>query len=206
MILPPFEPPNGDELRRFWLSCTYRDVHRMILEVLHGRLSLMEFAGAIRSIEVELNRLLPEDSSGITAARRLRRMIEQEQFRAGPIDTGRERVAHFSDEWRAMQAIRCRFFAHPDGEPGDDQARLPRFQRLAWTELRNAWRDSGYTKGGRFEFEQRALLEIAFARRMFAHCESLARRVEKELVTQGANSEALPQLLLAIRFALDERQ
>ncbi|CAG9258476.1 hypothetical protein BCEP4_2000008 [Burkholderia cepacia] len=42
MILPPFDPPQFDAMSHWWRTCTYADVHRLILEVLHLRLTLRE--------------------------------------------------------------------------------------------------------------------------------------------------------------------
>lgn len=131
-------------------------------------------------------------------------MIEREQLRAGPVGSLRERVAPFSDEWRARQAIYCRLFEQPDGTPADGSATLPRFPRVTWSELRNAWRKSDYRKGQMFNVEQRVLLEIAFARRCLQHFEKLAARAQTELAAHNVTSAALDRLLLGIQCAIDE--
>ncbi|WP_186062076.1 hypothetical protein [Burkholderia gladioli] len=43
--LHSFEPPHFNDLTQFWRSCTYADVHLLILELLHLRMTLRELAG-----------------------------------------------------------------------------------------------------------------------------------------------------------------
>jgi hypothetical protein len=204
MILPPFDPPSFEELSRYWRSCNYDDVHRVILEVLHDRLLATELAGKARSAEIEIHKVAPEDSAPSKAIRRLVRTIEREQLRSGPIGSSRGRIAEFSDEWRAREATRCQLYAHPDPADGEEPAALPRFQRVSWLEMRQRWRESDYVKGRHFSLDQRIILEVALARRVFRHLEKIARRAKGELMVENAAAAAMEELLRAIRSEIDE--
>src|ERR1700754_1080514 len=204
MILPPFDPPSFEQLSRYWRSCNYDDVHRVILEVLHDRLLVMELAEKARGMEIEIHKVAPEDSAPRKAIRRLVRTIEREQLRSGPVGSSRERVAEFSDEWRAREATRCQLFAHPDPADGDDPAALPRFQRVPGLEMRQRWRELDYVKGRHFNLDQRIILEVALARRVFRHLEKIARRAKGELTAKNPAAPAVEELLRAIRSEIDE--
>lgn len=60
----------------------------------------------------------------------------------------RERIAPFSDEWRAREATRCLLRdASDEPDPSSDKAtKLPDFQCVTWAELRTAWSATEFKK------------------------------------------------------------
>ena len=141
MILPPFTPPKFDEMSKWWNSCTYADVHRLILEVLHLRLTMSEMSGLTGDATRMIAYLDRADELKYAAPlRRLSIKIDREISRAGRMGNPRAPVAPFSDEWRAREAMKCRLHDTPEEpDPGSDKAtKLPEFRRLTWEELRDA--------------------------------------------------------------------
>ncbi|KDB06755.1 hypothetical protein LIG30_0376 [Burkholderia sp. lig30] len=188
MILPPFEPPQFDAMSKWWRTCTYADVHLLILEVLHQRVMLRELSELAGDASRAVMNLEPDMMKYCAPLRLLKAKIEREIVRLGRMDSPREQIAPFSDEWRAREAIRCKLRDAPDEpDPGSDKAmKLPDFQRLSWTDLRDTWRQSGYTGKGRLTLEQRFVLEVVHVRRALRHIDKLASAAEKELKESGA--------------------
>lgn len=207
MILPPFVPPQFDAMARWWRTCTYADVHLLILEVLHQRLTLGELSELAGEAARTVVYLEPDMMKYGAPLRRLKVKIEKEIVRAGRTGSSREHLEPFSDEWRAREAIRCKLRGVPDEpDPGSDKAtKLPEFQRLSWTELRDRWSQSGYTGKGRLTLEQRFVLEVVHVHRALRHLDKLALAAERELKESGASdSFALAQLRRTIDVAIHD--
>ncbi len=197
MILPPFTPPKFDEMSKWWNSCTYADVHRLILEVLHLRLTMSEMSGLTGDATRMIAYLDRADELKYAAPlRRLSIKIDREISRAGRMGNPRAPVAPFSDEWRAREAMKCRLHDTPEEpDPGSDKAtKLPEFRRLTWEELRDAWGVTGFKKGRAVTLEQRFVLEVVHVRRALRRMEKLVCAAELELKNGG-----YPDL-----FALDQ--
>ncbi|KVD09413.1 hypothetical protein WI80_13995 [Burkholderia ubonensis] len=197
MILPPFEPPQFDAMSKWWSACTYADVHRLILEVLHLRMTLREVSELAGDAARMIAYLEQADTLKCSAPlRRLKIKVEKEITRAGRIGSPREPIAPFSDEWRAREAVRCKLRDAPDEpDPGSDKAtKLPDFQHLTWTDLRDAWCATNYRGKGPLTLEQRFVLEVVHMRRVLRRMDKLVNAAELELKQSGA-----PDL-----FALDQ--
>ena len=198
MILPPFGPPKFDEMSKWWNSCTYADVHRLILEVLHLRLTMSEMSGLTGDATRMIAYLDRADELKYAAPlRRLSIKIDREISRAGRMGNPRAPVAPFSDEWRAREAMKCRLHDTPEEpDPGSDKAtKLPEFRRLTWEELRDAWGVAGFKKGRAVTLEQRFVLEVVHVRRALRRMEKIVCAAELELKKGGyPDSFALDQL------------
>ena len=198
MILPPFTPPKFDEMSKWWNSCTYADVHRLILEVLHLRLTMSEMSGLTGDATRMIAYLDRADELKYAAPlRRLSIKIDREISRAGRMGNPRAPVAPFSDEWRAREAMKCRLHDTPEEpDPGSDKAtKLPEFRRLTWEELRDAWGVAGFKKGRAVTLEQRFVLEVVHVRRALRRMEKIVCAAELELKKGGyPDSFALDQL------------
>ncbi len=198
MILPPFSPPKFDEMSKWWNSCTYVDVHRLILEVLHLRLTMSEMSGLTGDATRMIAYLDRADELKYAAPlRRLSSKIDREISRAGRMGNPRAPVAPFSDEWRAREAMKCRLHDTPEEpDPGSDKAtKLPEFRRLTWEELRDAWSVAGFKKGRAVTLEQRFVLEVVHVRRALRRMEKMVCAAELELKKGGyPDSFALDQL------------
>ncbi|KWK02444.1 hypothetical protein [Burkholderia stagnalis] len=198
MILPPFEPPQFDTMSKWWSTCTYADVHRLILEVLHLRLTLREVSELAGDAARMIAYLEQADTLKYGAPlRRLKIKLEKEISRAGRMNSPREPIAPFSDEWRAREAVRCKLRDAPDEpDPGSDKAtKLPDFQHLTWTDLRDAWSATNYRGKGPLTLEQRFVLEVVHMRRALRRMDKLVAAAELELKQSGApDSFALDQL------------
>ncbi|PRD93830.1 hypothetical protein C6P88_12270 [Burkholderia contaminans] len=126
MILPPFDPPQFDAMSEWWRTCTYADVHRLILEVLHLRITLREMCTLTGNAARMIAYLDRADELQYAAPlRRLSNKIDKEITRAGRMGNPRASVAPFSDEWRAREAMKCRLHE----VPGEPEERLPRLVR-----------------------------------------------------------------------------
>ncbi|KVP17882.1 hypothetical protein BGV60_23345 [Burkholderia ubonensis] len=198
MILPPFDPPQFDAMSQWWRTCTYADVHRLILEVLHLRLTLREM-GTLTGDATRMIAYL-ERADELKYAAPLRRLsikIDKEISRAGRMGNPRAPVAPFSDEWRAREAMKCRLHDTPEEpDPGSDKAtKLPEFQRLTWEELRDAWSVADFKKRRALTLEQRFVLEVVHVRRALRLMEKMVCAAELELKESGySDSFALDQL------------
>lgn len=198
MILPPFSPPRVDELSKWWSTCTYAEVHRLILEVLHLRITLSEMGSITRDATRMIAYLEQADTLKYAAPlRRLANKIDKEIARGGRVSNTRAPVAPFSDEWRAREEMKCRLYAAPDEpDPGSDKAtKLPEFQRLTWAELRDAWSATPFKKNKLPTLEQRFVLEVVHVRRTLRLMEKMVCAAELELKKNGyPDSFALDQL------------
>lgn len=198
MILPPFDPPQFDAMSEWWRTCTYADVHRLILEVLHLRITLREMGTLTGNATRMIAYLDRADELQYAAPlRRLSNKIDKEIMRAGRMGNPRASVAPFSDEWRAREAMKCRLHDVPgEPDPGSDKAtKLPEFQRLTWEELRDAWSAIVYKKNRALTIEQRFVLEVVHVRRTLRLMEKMVCAAELELKKNGyPDSFALDQL------------
>lgn len=198
MILPPFDPPQFDAMSQWWRKCTYADVHRLILEVLHLRLTISEMSGLTGDATRMITYLDRADELKYAAPlRRLSIKIDREVSRAGRMGNPRAPVAPFSDEWRAREAMKCKLYDAPgEPDPGSDKAtKLPEFRRLTWEELRDAWGAAGFKKGRALTLEQRFVLEVVHVRRALRRMEKMVCAAEQELKKSGyPDSFALDQL------------
>ncbi|RQS32506.1 hypothetical protein DIE03_11650 [Burkholderia sp. Bp8992] len=185
-------------MSQWWRTCTYADVHRLILEVLHLRLTLREM-GTLTGDATRMIAYL-EQADELKYAAPLRRLsikIDKEIMRAGRMGNPRAHVAPFSDEWRAREAMKCRLHDTPDEpDPGSDKAtKLPEFQRVTWKELRGAWSVADFKKRRLLTLEQRFVLEIVHVRRALRLMERTVCAAELELKKSGyPDSFALDQL------------
>ncbi|XHO68815.1 hypothetical protein BCC1697_005301 [Burkholderia gladioli] len=208
MILPPFDPPTFDELTCFWRRCTYADVHRLVLEVLHARLTLMELTAPVASARQAVNALDPDKAWVGKSVRKVQWLLDAEITRAGPIGSTRDAIAPFSDEWRARHAVTLRMYDRPVESSAAQLARigqLPSFERVKWSDLRMAWRKTPPDRGSNFTLGQRLVLESAKARQVFRRIEKLAKQLQCELDEKGVDSPALVELLRAIAVEIEER-
>ncbi|WP_446904496.1 hypothetical protein [Burkholderia sp. YIM B11467] len=90
MILPPFDPPQFDTMSKWWHKCTYADVHRLILEVLHLRITLREMGTLTGNATRMIAYLDRADELQYAAPlRRLSNKIDREITRAGPMGNPR---------------------------------------------------------------------------------------------------------------------
>lgn len=197
MILPPFDPPRFDAMSEWWNTCTYAEVHRLILEVLHLRITLTEMSSLTGDATRMIAYLDRADELKYAAPlRRLSNKIDREITRAGRMGNPRAPIAPFSDEWRARETMKCRLHDVPgEPDPGSDRAtKLPEFQRLTWAELRDAWSATTYKKNRQLTLEQRFVLEIVHVRRTLRLMEKMVCAAELELKKNGS-----PDL-----FALDQ--
>ncbi|WP_175872670.1 hypothetical protein [Burkholderia sp. BCC0397] len=198
MILPPFSPPRFDELSKWWNTCTYAEVHRLILEVLHLRITLREMDSLTDDAKRMIAYLEQADTLKYAAPlRRLSNKIDKEITRAGRIGNPRAPVAPFSDEWRAREEMKRRLYDTPgEPDPGSDKAtKLPEFQRLTWAELRDAWSATPFQKNKLPTLEQRFVLEVVHVRRTLRLMEKMVCAAELELKKNGyPDSFALDQL------------
>ncbi|AOJ06505.1 hypothetical protein [Burkholderia mayonis] len=187
MILPPFDPPKLPEMTEWWKQCTYADVHRLILEVQHQRLTLWELRGCVADASRRARAIDPVLLEYGAPLRRLGTVIDKEIERAQPIVRSRQSVAPFSDEWRARQAIRCSLHAAPDDPvPCADAKQFPEFRRVTWRELRERWRWLDRKKTRTLTVEQRMVLEIAFVRRkILDQVWKMVAAVEAEAAADG---------------------
>ncbi|MET3820416.1 hypothetical protein [Burkholderia ambifaria] len=136
--------------------------------------------------------------------RRLSLKIDKEIMRAGRMGNPRAPIAPFSDEWRAREAMKCRLHAVPgEPDPGSDKAtKLPEFQRLTWSELRDAWSAANFKKNRALTLEQRFVLEVVHVRRTLRLMEKMVCAAELELKKNGyPDSFALDQLRRMIDVA-----
>ncbi|WAG21075.1 hypothetical protein DX980_18590 [Burkholderia gladioli] len=208
MILPPFDPPTFDELTAFWRQCTYADVHRLVLEVIHQRLTLMELTSPVAVARQAVNALDPEKAWVAKSVRKVQWLIDAEITRAGPLGNTRDPIAPFSDEWRARHAVTLRLYDRPVESTAEQLARvgrLPEFERIKWNDLRMAWRKTPPGQGSNFTLGQRLVLESAKARQEFRKIEKLAVKVQSELAEKNVESPALTALLRAISAEIRER-
>ena len=198
MILPPFDPPKFDEMSKWWNSCTYADVHRLILEVLHLRITMSEMSGLTGDATRMIAYLDRADELQYAAPlRRLSNKIDREVTRAGRMNNPRAPVEPFSDEWRAREEMKRRLHDVPgEPDPGSDKAtKLPEFQRLTWEELRDAWSAANFKKHRSLTLEQRFVLEVVHVRRTLRLMEKMVCAAELELKKNGyPDSFALDQL------------
>ncbi|WP_230945500.1 hypothetical protein [Burkholderia pseudomultivorans] len=197
MILPPFDPPKFDEMSTWWRTCTYAEVHRLILEVLHLRITLGEMSDLTGDAKRMIAYLEQADTLKYAAPlRRLAIKLDKEITRAGRLGNPRAPIAPFSDEWRAREAMRCRLRDTPgEPDPGSDKAtKLPEFQRISWSELRDTWSTHTYKKNRPLALEQRLVLEIVHVRRVLRLMEKMVCAAELESRKNGS-----PDL-----FALDQ--
>ncbi|WGS46055.1 hypothetical protein LFL97_25590 [Burkholderia sp. JSH-S8] len=184
-------------MSKWWNSCTYADVHRLILEVLHLRITLIEMGSLTGDATRMIAYLEQADTLKYSAPlRRLSIKIDKEILRAGRMGSPREPIAPFSDEWRAREAMKCRLHDTPsEPDPGSDKAtKLPEFQRLTWSELRDAWSAANFKKNRPLTLEQRFVLEVVHVRRTLRLMEKMVCAAELELKGNGS-----PDL-----FALDQ--
>ncbi|WP_334014624.1 hypothetical protein [Burkholderia orbicola] len=129
--------------------------------------------------------------------RRLSNKIDKEIARAGRMGNPRAQVAPFSDEWRAREEMKRRLSDTPgEPDPGSDKAtKLPEFQRLTWSELRDAWSETAFSKNKRPTLEQRFVLEVVHVRHTLRLMEKMVCAAELELKKNGyPDSFALDQL------------
>ncbi|KWK54067.1 hypothetical protein WT81_18855 [Burkholderia stagnalis] len=198
MILPPFDPPQFDAMSQWRRACTYADVHRLILEVLHLRLTLREMGTLTGDATRMIAYLERADELKYAAPlRRLSNKIDREITRAGRMGNPRAPIAPFSDEWRARETMKCRLHDVPgEPDPGSDKAtKLPEFQRLTWEELRDAWSVADFKKRRALTLEQRFVLEVVHVRRALRLMEKMVCAAELELKKNGyPDSFALDQL------------
>ncbi|MBH9723909.1 hypothetical protein JAO10_26615 [Burkholderia contaminans] len=198
MILPPFDPPQFDAMSEWWRTCTYADVHRLILEVLHLRVTLREMSDLTGDATRMIAYLERADELKYAAPlRRLAIKIDKEIMRAGRMGNPRAPIAPFSDEWRAREAMKCRLHDVPgEPDPGSDKAtKLPEFQRLTWAELRDAWSATNFKKNRSLTLEQRFVLEVVLVRRTLRLMEKMVCAAELELKKNGyPDAFALDQL------------
>ncbi|MDR9241569.1 hypothetical protein FEP07_05607 [Burkholderia multivorans] len=185
-------------MSKWWRTCTYADVHRLILEVLHLRLTLREI-GELTSDAMRMIAYLERADELKYAAplRRLALKVDKEIMRAGRMGNPRVHIAPFSDKWRAREATKCRLRDVPsEPDPGSDKAtKLPEFQRLTWAELRDAWSAIPYKKNRPLTLEQRFVLEIVHIRRTMRLMEKAVSAAELELKKSGyPDSFGLDQL------------
>ncbi|WP_174379953.1 hypothetical protein [Burkholderia pyrrocinia] len=185
-------------MSEWWRTCTYADVHRLILEVLHLRITLSEISNLTGDATRMIAYLERADELKYAAPlRRLSLKIDKEITRAGRMGNPRASVAPFSDEWRAREAMKCRLHAVPgEPDPGSDKAtKLPEFQRLTWSELRDAWSAATFKKNRALTLEQRFVLEVVHVRRTMRLMEKMVCAAELELKKNGyPDSFALDQL------------
>ncbi len=189
MILPPFDPPQFDAMSRWWRECTYDDVHRLILEVLHLRVTISEMSSLTGDATRMIAYLDQADELKYAAPlRRLSHKIDREVKRAGRMGNPRAPVAPFSDEWRAREAMKCKLYDAPsEPDPGSDKAtKLPEFRRLTWEELRDAWSAANFKKHRALTLEQRFVLEVVHVRRSLRLMERLVCAAELELKKSGS--------------------
>ena len=198
MILPPFDPPRFDDMSKWWSGCTYAEVHRLILEVLHLRITLAEISSLTGDATRMIAYLEQADTAQYTAPlRRLSIKVDKEIMRAGRMGNPRAQVAPFSDEWRAREEMKRRLYDTPgEPDPGSDKAtKLPEFQRLTWDELRETWSATTFKKNKRPTLEQRFVLEVVHVRRTLRLMEKMVCAAELELKKSGyPDSFALDQL------------
>ncbi|KWF66621.1 hypothetical protein WT57_17075 [Burkholderia pseudomultivorans] len=198
MILPPFDPPKFDEMSTWWRSCTYADVHRLILEVLHLRITLREMSELTGHATRMIAYLERADELKYAAPlRRLTIKLDKEIMRSGRLGNPRAQLAPFSDEWRAREAMKNRLRDTPgEPDPGSDKAtKLPEFQRLTWADLREAWSATSYKKNRPLSLEQRFVLEVVHVRRTMRLMDKMVCAAELELKKNGyPDSFALDQL------------
>lgn len=119
----------------------------------------------------------------------------------------RERIAPFSNEWRAREATRCLLRdASDEPDPGSDKAtKLPDFQCVTWAELRTAWSATEFKKNRPLTLQQRFVLEIVHIRRALRRMDRLISAAELELKKDGRpDSFALDQLRRMIDVALSD--
>ncbi|NTX28681.1 hypothetical protein HT746_16340 [Burkholderia pyrrocinia] len=136
--------------------------------------------------------------------RRLAIKIDKEIMRAGRMGNPRAPIAPFSDEWRAREAMKCRLHDVPgEPDPGSDKAtKLPEFQRLTWSELRDAWSAANFKKNRSLTLEQRFVLDVVHVRRTLRLMEKMVCAAELELKKNGyPDSFALDQLRRMIDVA-----
>ncbi|WP_186058856.1 hypothetical protein [Burkholderia gladioli] len=204
MILPSFEPPHFNEMTRFWRSCTYSDVHLLILEVLHLRMTLRELAELGREAARVVAKSELVGGPSCPPLHRLNRQLTREVSRAGPIDDGRSPVTPYSEAWLAREAVHCVLKAAPDQpDPGATSARkLPEFTPVSWTELRSAWADAGRAHGCHMTLEQRLVLEAVRSRRNLRKFAKLAREAEQE-APDSPNAKLLRHV---IEYEIDDRR
>ncbi|WP_175672916.1 hypothetical protein [Burkholderia ambifaria] len=136
--------------------------------------------------------------------RRLSNKIDKEIMRAGRMGNPRASVAPFSDEWRAREAMKCRLHDVPgEPDPGSDKTtKLPEFQRLTRSELRDAWSAANFKKNRALPLEQRFVLEVVHVRRTLRLMEKMVCAADLELKKNGyPDSFALDQLRRMINSA-----
>ncbi|VWB45380.1 GP32 family protein [Burkholderia pseudomultivorans] len=198
MILPPFDPPKFDEMSTWWRTCTYAEVHRLILEVLHLRITLREMSELTGHATRMIAYLERADELKYAAPlRRLTIKLDKEIMRSGRLGNPRAQLAPFSDEWRAREAMKNRLRDTPgEPDPGSDKAtKLPEFQRLTWAHLREAWSATSYKKNRPLSLEQRFVLEVVHVRRTMRLMDKMVCAAELELKKNGyPDSFALDQL------------
>lgn len=182
MILPSFEPPHFNDLTRFWRSCTYADVHLLILEVLHLRMTLRELAGRGREAARVVAKSEQVGGPPCPPLHRLNRQLNWEVSRAGPLDDGTSPITPYSEAWLIREEIHCILNASPkEPDPGTTSARkLPEFIPVTWTELRASWADAGRIKCLDLTLEQRLVLEAVRSRRNLRKFAKLARATQEE--------------------------
>ncbi|NVE23858.1 hypothetical protein [Burkholderia glumae] len=182
MILPSFEPPHFDDLTRYWRSCTYADVHLLILEVLHLRMTLRELAERCREASRVVAKSELAGGPPCPPLHRLNRQLNREVSRAGPLDDGTSPITPYSEEWCMREAVHCVLNASPtEPDPGAASARkLPEFIPVTWTELRAAWADVGRAECLSLTLEQRLVLESVRSRRNLRKFAKLARAAQED--------------------------
>lgn len=203
MLLPPFDPPQIDALTRYWRACTYADVHILILEVMHQRLTMRELADLTREAVRVIERFEMEPRPTVAPLRGMLRRITAEQHRAGPLDDPHSALTPYSEAWRMREAVHCFLNAAPaEADPGETNARaLPEFIALTWHELRARWLDVGRTKPLELTTEQRLILESVRTRRALRKFARLAKAVEAA-APDSADAKLLRVALEAARDQL----
>ncbi|WP_414451527.1 hypothetical protein AB4851_22560 [Burkholderia sp. 22PA0099] len=201
MLLPPFDPPQIDDLTQYWRACTNADVHILILEVMHQRLTMRELADLTREAGRVIERLEIEPQPTVAPLRRMLRRITAEQHRAGPLDDPRSALTPYSEAWQARESVHCFLKSQPaEADPGETRARaLPEFIALTWHELRARWLDIGRTKPPELTIEQRLMLEAVQTRRALRKFARLARAAE----AAAPDSADAKLLRLAIEAEVD---
>lgn len=176
MVLPPFDPPQLADLERIWRRCSYDDVHVLIFEVLHQRVTFRELTALGR----DATRLLGAEGESCRPLRKMNRQLFFEMERGGSLLNRHDPIAPFSDNWLARDAVRRNLYSSPsEPDPGTVKVhQLPEFMRVTWCQLRAAWHDIGRRPPYEQSVEQRLVLETVLTRRIFRRALKLARAAE----------------------------
>jgi hypothetical protein len=187
LILPPFYPPSIEDIAAWWRHCTYLDVHRLALEVLHQRLTLVELDAHSQAAVRQVGAALPELTLPGAPLAKLGRQLDHEIKRCAPIFRSvYEPIVPFSDEWLTREAAKGVPQATPDPTRHgvDDFPALPAFQSPTISELREAWR-SRSRGAGPMPLGQRLILETVRSRQLLTRLD----REVRVLQSDGGTSE-----------------